>query len=135
MLPCSTFIPNICQAVQLREEGEAEGAPELSPEHSSLEKKETEVIVTDVTSVKVDLLCDDKRLNVPSEVTKVLTTFKPDSPDVTKAAKKFEKDKIVDICDTDSDEVFVISGDTITNEQVDFVSEEELGAISKISKR
>ena len=107
MLPCSPYIHNICQSVQLGDEEVAT----LATGEESLEKKETIVTVTDVTSVKVDLFSFDKQVKnkvVTADVTKVLTTFKPESPDVTRAAKKFENEKQAVICDVDSHESFVI---------------------------
>ena len=129
MLPCSPYIHNICQSVQI---GDEEVATPATGEES-LEKKETIVTVTDVTSVKVDLFSVDKQVKNKvntADVTKVLTTFKPESPDVTRAAKKFEKEKKSVLLDDDSDEAFLEEGD-IEEEGGDQVAEEKLGAISK----
>ena len=129
MLPCSPYIHNICQSVQI---GDEEVATPATGEES-LEKKETIVTVTDVTSVKVDLFSVDKQVKnkvVTADVTKVLTTFKPESPDVTRAAKKIEKEKQAFIYDDDSDEAFVEEED-VKKESGDKVAEENLGAISK----
>ena len=129
MLPCSPYIHNICQSVQI---GDEEVATPATGEES-LDKKETIVTVTDVTSVKVDLFSVDKQVKNKvntADVTKVLTTFKPESPDVTRAAKKFEKEKKSVLLDDDSDEAFLEEGD-IKEEGGDQVAEEKLGAISK----
>ena len=129
MLPCSPYIHNICQSVQLGDEEVAT----LATGEESLEKKETIVTVTDVTSVKVDLFSFDKQVKnkvVTADVTKVLTTFKPESPDVTRAAKKLEKETQAVLCDLDSDEVFVEEEDLKKEGGAQF-AEENLGAISK----
>ena len=129
MLPCSPYIHNICQSVQI---GDEEVATPATGEES-LDKKETIVTVTDVTSVKVDLFSVDKQVKNKvntADVTKVLTTFKPESPDVTRAAKKFEKEKKSVLLDDDSDEAFVEEED-IKEEGGDKVAEERLGTVSK----
>ena len=142
MLPCAPYIKNICQAVQLRNE---EGfSPEQSPKHNVVKKKQTEVKVTDVSSVKVDLLdtsgevvsySGDKNIKViAADVTKVLTTFKPESPDVTRAAKKFEKDQQIAICVDKSAKGFVKSCEA-EDESEEQCAQENLGAISKSNKR
>ena len=143
MLLCAPYMKNMCQTIQLRKE---EGfSPEQSPKHKTVIKKETEVKVTDVKSVKVDLLdtsddvitynIDENIQAVAADVTKVLTTFKPESPDVTRAAKKFEKAKKTTSSDDKSEESYVTNCDATDDTEVRQREQEKLGAISKGNNR
>ena len=143
MLPCAPYIKNMCQTIPFSKE---EGfSPEQSPKHKSVIKKQTEVKVTDVKSVKVDLLdtSDDvitydigENIQVvAADVTKVLTTFKPESPDVTRAAKKFEKAKKTTSSDDKSEESYVTNCDATDDTEVRQREQEKLGAISKGNNR
>ena len=139
MLPCAPYFKNICNSVQLKSDDG--NSPKQSPKRSSVTKKQTEVIVTDVTSVKVDLLeesdevieCIDEESvkAVTSDVSKFLTTFKPESPDVTRAAKKLEREQKLHLPE-DVDEILVAEDIPEQKEEVDAAC---LGAISKNSKR
>ena len=150
MLPCAPYLKNMCQAIHL-ETGE-DFCFEESPEHGVLVKKETEVRVTDVKSAKVDIIDSSEIVQVDdSDATKVLSSLKPESPDVTRAAKKFEKfqkseQDCIDekceiyseiICDK-SDETEKIGyavADTNTLDEELRKEQEKLGAISKTSSR
>ena len=143
MLPCAPYITNICQSVQLIPEEEI-SSPEQSPKHKSVKKKETEVRVTDVTSTQVDLLnigedvisssFNENIKVITADVTKVLTTVKPESPDVTRAAKKFEQDKQVNFSVDDIENVFLKSCEA-TDKLEEPSEQQHLGAISKTSYR
>ena len=75
MLPCSPYIHNICQSVQLGDEEVAT----LATGVESLEKKETIVTVTDVTSVKVDLFSFEKVIKKDSHRTHFYSNFQLES--------------------------------------------------------
>ena len=68
---------------------------------------------------------------VVSDVSKVLTTFKPESPDVTRAAKKLEREQKLHLPE-DVDDILAAEDNLEHKEEVDSTS---LGAISKHSKR
>lgn len=92
MLPCAPYISNMCQPAQ------PEQAPDTS---SSLIKQETEVKISDVKSIKVDLVypvCDlvkseNKLRGSIESLPREFSTFKPESPDVVRSAKILEKAK------------------------------------------
>ena len=100
MIPCAPYIKTMCQSLRPLLPSSQDNTPQGSPV-----KKET--VVTDVKSaISVDVIesfndnvsvyvLDDTtttaRLNDVADVAKALGSFKPESPDVTRAAKRFEK--------------------------------------------
>ena len=94
MIPCAPFISSMCQ-------------PAPAPDHldsspPDMVKKETEVKISDVKSVKVDLVhpvCDLVKLEQSKvrgsleSLPREFSTFKPESPDVVRSAKILEKAK------------------------------------------
>ena len=148
MLPCAPYIKNMCQVVQL--DIEADFSPEPSSQHDGVVKKQTDVRVTDVTSVKINLLdASDEFLEynieqqdeiIPVEYVSMSSVVIPESPDVTKAAKVFESSQIsetnseIALGTEDSDECDI--GDDISRNLEDCRKEQEkLGAISKTTNR
>ena len=90
MIPCAPYISNMCQPVQ----------SELQEEASTdtITKKDTEVKISDVKSIKVDLVYDlvkseNKLRGSVESLPKEFTTFKPESPDVVRSAKILENSK------------------------------------------
>ena len=90
MIPCAPYISNMCQPVQ----------SELQEESSTdaITKKDTEVKITDVKSIKVDLVYDlvkseNKLRGSVESLPKEFSTFKPESPDVVRSAKILENSK------------------------------------------
>ena len=111
MIPCAPYIKSMCQSLRLP--GSQENTPQGSPV-----KKESVVRVSDVKSTGgvvdvIESFNDNVSVYVPeseqaqvADVAKTLATFKPESPDVTRAAKRFEKarlrsevEKIEVVCD------------------------------------
>ena len=100
MLPCAPYIKSMCQSFRPLLPSSQENTP-----HGSPVKKVSEVRVTDVKGlINVDVIESfndnvsvyvlDEAQARPSDVADVaksLGSFKPESPDVTRAAKRFEK--------------------------------------------
>ena len=103
MIPCAPYIKSMCQSFRPLLPGSQEATPQGSPV-----KKDSVVRVSDVkgNSSVVDVIesfNDNVSVYVPdqsepsvrstevADVAKTLATFKPESPDVTRAAKRFEK--------------------------------------------
>ena len=93
MLPCAPYISNMCQPIQSD-----------NVQHGSLtslaQPRDTEVKVTDVKSIKVDLVypCDlvrnDSKVRGSVEsIPKEFSTFKPESPDIIRAARILENSR------------------------------------------
>ena len=103
MIPCAPYIKSMCQSFRPLLPGSQETTPQGSPV-----RKDSAVRVSDVkgSSSVVDVIesfNDNVSVYVPdqsepsvrstevADVAKTLATFKPESPDVTRAAKRFEK--------------------------------------------
>ena len=102
MIPCAPYIKSMCQSFRPLLPGSQEATPQGSPV-----KKDSAVRVSDVkgnSSSVVDVIesfndnvsvyvpdSDPPRSTDVADVAKTLATFKPESPDVTRAAKRFEK--------------------------------------------
>ena len=99
MIPCAPYIKSMCQSFRPLLPGSQESTPQGSPV-----KKDSLVRVSDVKGSVVDVIesfNDNVSVYVPesepprstdvADVAKTLATFKPESPDVTRAAKRFEK--------------------------------------------
>ena len=101
MIPCAPYIKSMCQSFRPLLPGSQEATPQGSPV-----KKDSAVRISDVkgNSSVVDVIesfNDNVSVYVPesdlprstdvADVAKTLATFKPESPDVTRAAKRFEK--------------------------------------------
>jgi hypothetical protein len=147
MLPCAPYIKNFCQAIQL--DIEADFGPDPSPQHDGVLKKQTEVRVTDVTSVKINLLdASDEFLEynieqqdeiIPVEYVSMSSVVIPESPDVTKAAKVFESSQISEIksetaLGTEESDECDIGGDIRRIIEDTQKEQEKLGAISKTTR-
>ena len=133
MLPCAPYISSMCQPVQAE-------LPEDTP-GEEIVKKDTEVKISDVKSIKVDLVypaCDlvkteNKLRGSVESIPKEFSTFKPESPDVLRAAKILENskkclsnsDEQIHVNDSDAEEKVIKSLEEEKKEQ------EKLGAISK----
>ena len=105
MIPCAPYIKSMCQSFRPLLPGSQESTPQGSP----VKMKDSAVRVSDVKgSSVVDVIesfNDNVSVYVPdqsephqrcstdivADVAKTLATFKPESPDVTRAAKRFEK--------------------------------------------
>lgn len=131
MLPCAPYIPNMCQ-------------PEpMEPEPGGqLVKKDTEVTISDVKSIKVDIVNQVDLLKTESKLRgsveslpKEFSTFKPESPDVLRSAKILENSKkgLETSCsDEFKPNTDLVSEQRNTDQVVDKKKEQEkLGAISK----
>ena len=106
MLRCAPYIRSICDnfnntlwAEEVLDPGPECGHQDPSPGHDSprhdlLQKKESEVMVSDVKGFKVNVL-EPKSAEVTvkdhSELYKIIKKIRPDSPDVIRAAKRFER--------------------------------------------
>ena len=99
MIPCAPYIKSMCQSFRPLLPGSQEATPQGSPV-----KKDSVVRVSDVKGSVVDVIesfndnvsvyvpeSDPPRSTDVADVAKTLATFKPESPDVTRAAKRFEK--------------------------------------------
>ena len=101
MIPCAPYIKSMCQSFRPLLPGSQEATPQGSPV-----KKDSAVRISDVkgNSSVVDVIesfndnvsvyvpeSDPPRSTDVADVAKTLATFKPESPDVTRAAKRFEK--------------------------------------------
>ena len=99
MIPCAPYIKSMCQSFRPLLPGSQEATPQGSPV-----KKDSAVRVSDVKGSVVDVIesfndnvsvyvpkSDPPRSTELADVAKTLATFKPESPDVTRAAKRFEK--------------------------------------------
>ena len=131
MLPCAPYISNMCQPVM----------PEPEP-GGQIVKRDTEVTISDVKSVKVDIVSQCDLVKTESKIRgsveslpKEFSTFKPESPDVLRSAKILENSKkcLEHSC---SDEFKPISDAASEQGSADQVEEEKkrqgkLGAISK----
>ena len=129
MLPCAPYISNMCQPLQL--ESESQGALTTRP-------RDTEVKMTDVKSIKVDLVypCDlvkneNKVRGSVESIPKEFSTFKPESPDIIRAAKILENSRKISEeekpnIESDVEDVVIIK--TLQEERKE---QEKLGAISK----
>ena len=105
MIPCAPYIKSMCQSFRPLLPGSQDSTPQGSP----VKMKDSAVRVSDVKgSSVVDVIesfNDNVSVYVPdqsephsqrstdivADVAKTLATFKPESPDVTRAAKRFEK--------------------------------------------
>ena len=135
MLPCAPYISSMCQPVQAE-------LPEDTP-GEDIVKKDTEVKISDVKSIKVDLVypaCDlvkteNKLRGSVESIPKEFSTFKPESPDVLRSAKILENSK--KCLETSCSDEFKPNTDLVseqrnTDQVVDTKKEQEkLGAISK----
>ena len=129
MLPCAPFISNMCQPVQ--------SDPESQGPLTSL-PRDTEVKISDVKSIKVDLVypCDlvrneNKVRGSVESIPKEFSTFKPESPDIIRAAKILENSRKISEeekpnIESDVEDVVIIK--TLQEERKE---QEKLGAISK----
>ena len=129
MLPCAPFISNMCQPVQ--------SDPESQGPLTSL-PRDTEVKISDVKSIKVDLVypCDlvrneNKVRGSVESIPKEFSTFKPESPDIIRAAKILENSRKISQeekpnIESDVEDVVIIK--TLQEERKE---QEKLGAISK----
>ena len=102
MIPCAPYIKSMCQSFRPLLPGSQEATPQGSPV-----KKDSAVRVSDVKGTSVvdviESFNDNVSVYVPeldpprstdvADVAKTLATFKPESPDVTRAAKRFEKSR------------------------------------------
>ena len=101
MIPCAPYIKSMCQSFRPLLPGSQEATPQGSPV-----KKDSAVRISDAkgNSSVVDVIesfndnvsvyvpeSDPPRSTDVADVAKTLATFKPESPDVTRAAKRFEK--------------------------------------------
>jgi hypothetical protein len=102
MLPCAPYIKTMCQTFRPLLPASQDTTPQGSPA-----KRESEVRVTDIKGIShnVDIIesfndnvsvyvLEDtpvRPTDMVADVAKALASFKPDSPDVTRAAKRFEK--------------------------------------------
>ena len=129
MLPCAPYISSMCQPVQ--SDTESQGPLTSSP-------RDTEVKMTDVKSIKVDLVypCDlvrneNKVRGSVESIPKEFSTFKPESPDIIRAAKILENSRKISEeekpnIESDVEDVVIIK--TLLEERKE---QEKLGAISK----
>ena len=129
MLPCAPYISNMCQPVQ--------SDPESQGPLTSL-PRDTEVKISDVKSIKVDLVypCDlvrneNKVRGSVESIPKEFSTFKPESPDIIRAAKILENSRKISEeekpnIESDVEDVVIIK--TLQEERKE---QEKLGAISK----
>ena len=134
MLPCAPYISSMCQPVS---------AEPLEPEPGGqLVKKDTEVTISDVKSIKVDIVNQVDLLKTESKLRgsveslpKEFSTFKPESPDVLRSAKILENSK--KCLETSCSDEFKPNFDAVSEQKnsdqvVDKKKEQEkLGAISK----
>ena len=125
MFPCTPYIPNMCQTVKI-ESADSENINEET-------KKDTEVKVTDVKSVKVELAhmvkpTDEFSVGSLENIPKEFSTFKPESPDVLRAAKILENSK-KKISDNSEPSIQQVAG--ITEAELLKREQEKLGAVSK----
>ena len=128
MLPCAPYISSMCHPVQ--SDPESQG-PLTQP-------RDTEVKITDVKSIKVDLVypCDlvrneNKVRGSVESIPKEFSTFKPESPDIIRAAKILENSRKISEeekpnIESDVEDVVIIK--TLQEERKE---QEKLGAISK----
>ena len=155
MIPCAPYIKSMCQSLRLP--GSQENTPQGSPV-----KKESVVRVSDVKSSGgvvdvIESFNDNVSVYVPeseqaqvADVAKTLATFKPESPDVTRAAKRFEKarlrsevEKIEVVCDIvedvkrEEEQDKVVVDKTVEEKERDErrAEEEKRGARSKTTER
>ena len=129
MLPCAPYISSMCQPVQ--SDTESQGPLTSQP-------RDTEVKMTDVKSIKVDLVypCDlvrneNKVRGSVESIPKEFSTFKPESPDIIRAAKILENSRKISQeekpnIESDVEDVVIIK--TLQEERKE---QEKLGAISK----
>ena len=124
MLPCAPYISNMCQPV----------TQEIHDDTGdTVNKLDTEVKVTDVKSIKVDLVypCDllkneTKLRGSVESLPKEFSTFKPESPDVLRSAKILENSK-----KAQSDIKLVDDDKPVKTFEEERKDQEKLGAISK----
>ena len=129
MLPCAPYISSMCQPVH--SDTESQGPLASNP-------RDTEVKITDVKSIKVDLVypCDlvkneNKVRGSVESIPKEFSTFKPESPDIIRAAKILENSRKISEgekpnIESDMEDVVIIK--TLQEERKE---QEKLGAISK----
>ena len=119
----------MCQPLQL--ESESQGALTTRP-------RDTEVKITDVKSIKVDLVypCDlvrseNKVRGSVESIPKEFSTFKPESPDIIRAAKILENSR--KICEEQKPNIEAEEEDTVIIKSLDDErkEQEKLGARSK----
>lgn len=133
MLPCAPYISNMCQPVQ-SDNTDCESG-------NLIQKVDTEVKISDVKSIKVDLVypCDllkneSKLRGSVESLPKEFSTFKPESPDVLRAAKILENSKKC-LAESETDQKQGSDSDfeetLFKNNEVERKEQEKLGAISK----
>ena len=129
MLPCAPYISSMCQPVQ--SDPESQGPLNSSP-------RDTEVKMTDVKSIKVDLVypCDlvrneNKVRGSVESIPKEFSTFKPESPDIIRAAKILENSRKISEEEKPNIECDVEDVVIIKTLQEERKEQEKLGAISK----
>ena len=109
MLQCAPYIKNVCHQINnhLWSEGDVSG--DQSPQPSPTKLKDSEVRMTDVKGFKVKVfepqmnntsLCvvDDLIVNASPDLHRVIKKIRPDSPDVIRAAKRFEQARLNGKC-------------------------------------
>lgn len=132
MLPCGPYISNMCQPVQPESDSQGALTGLALP-------RDTEVKITDVKSVKVDLVypCDlvrseNKVRGSVESIPKEFSTFKPQSPDIIRAAKILENSR--KICEEQKANIEgdgADAGRVIKSLEEERKEQEKLGAVSK----
>ena len=98
MLQCAPYIKNICDNINSHLWAEEE----ITSEESPFQKKDSKVSLTNVKGFKVTTVEPDVKgayqigvdfdnVKDPSNLYKVIRKIRPDSPDVIRAAKRFEQ--------------------------------------------
>ena len=147
MLKCAPYIKNVCHQINNHLWSDGDVLGDQSPQQSPVKKKDSEVKISDVKGFEVKVfapqvkntsMCVVDDLNVYSnpDLYKEIKKIRPDSPDVIRAAKRFEqarlkeKWKFTQILETteekspDSDDVGRELGNSLPH----------LGAISKVKR-
>ena len=101
MLQCAPYIKNVCEKLNNKIWTE-QVEEEESPHQSSIRKKESEVRLTDVKQFEVNIFQPQENKGsislegIPKYKYKSIRKIRPDSPDVIRAAKRFEQSRLKD---------------------------------------
>ena len=109
MFECAPYITNMCKSIDNHLYAEEDVSGDQSEHQKSTKKMESEVQISDVKGYEVNIfkpavrnttLCvvDDLIVSAKSDLYKAIKKIRPDSPDVIRAAKRFEQARLKGKC-------------------------------------
>ena len=102
MLKCAPYIKNLCHHINSHVQSDGDVSSNQIPFHSLAKVRESEVKISDLKGFKVELIESklanplviiggDFIVSAKPDLFKAIKKIRPDSPDVIRAAKRFEQ--------------------------------------------